>query len=80
MDSRDRFYGFSLLFKFSAEKKTYYAGIILDAPSIVYYAQNYGGIMYLTLAPGMRQFVPYSKNQIKLKISSVLPQTMCFSR
>ena len=35
MDSRDRFYGFSLLFKIFAEKKTYYAGIMLDAPSIV---------------------------------------------
>ena len=35
MDSRDRFYGFSLLFNIFAEKKTYYAGIMLDAPSIV---------------------------------------------
>ena len=35
MDSRDRFYGFSLLFNILAEKKTYYAGIMLDAPSIV---------------------------------------------
>ena len=35
MDSRDRFYGFSLLLNIFAEKKTYYAGIMLDAPSIV---------------------------------------------
>ena len=35
MDSRDRFYGFSLLFNIFAEKNTYYAGIMLDAPSIV---------------------------------------------
>ena len=35
MDSRDRFYGFSLLFNIFAEKKTYYAGIMLDAPPIV---------------------------------------------
>ena len=35
MDSRDRFYGFSLVFNIFAEKKTYYAGIMLDAPSIV---------------------------------------------
>ena len=35
MDSRDCFYGFSLLFNIFAEKKTYYAGIMLDAPSIV---------------------------------------------
>jgi len=35
MDPRDRFYGFSLLFNIFAEKKTYYAGIVLDAPSIV---------------------------------------------
>ena len=35
MDSRDRFYGFSLLFNIFAEKKTNYAGIMLDAPSIV---------------------------------------------
>ena len=27
MDSRDHFYGFSLLFNIFAEKKTYYAGI-----------------------------------------------------
>ena len=33
MDSRDRFYGFSLLFNIFAEKKTYYAGIMLDAIS-----------------------------------------------
>ena len=33
MDSRDRFYGFSLLFNIFAEKKTYYGGIMLDAPS-----------------------------------------------
>ena len=35
MDSRDRFYGFSLLFNIFAEKNTYYAGIMLDAPSMV---------------------------------------------
>ena len=35
MDLRDRFYGFSLLFNIFAEKNTYYAGIMLDAPSIV---------------------------------------------
>ena len=35
MDSRDRFYGFSLLFNIFAEKKNYDAGIMLDAPSIV---------------------------------------------
>ena len=35
MDSRDRFYGFSLLFNIFAEKKSYYAGIMLDARSIV---------------------------------------------
>ena len=35
MDSRDRVYGFSLLFNIFAEKKTYYAGIMLEAPSIV---------------------------------------------
>ena len=35
MDSRDRFYGFSLLFIIFPEKKTYYAGIMLDSPSIV---------------------------------------------
>ena len=35
MDSRDRFYGFSLLFNIFAEKKTYYAGIMLDTASIV---------------------------------------------
>ena len=35
MDSRDRFYGFSLLFNIFAERKSYYAGIMLDAPSIV---------------------------------------------
>ena len=35
MNSRDRFYGFSLLFNIFAEKNTYYAGIMLDAPSIV---------------------------------------------
>ena len=29
------FYVFSLLFNIFAEKKTYYAGIMLDAPSIV---------------------------------------------
>ena len=35
MDSRDRFYGFSLPFNIFAEKKTYYAGIMLDTLSIV---------------------------------------------
>ena len=35
MDSRDHFYGFSLLFNIFAEKNTYYAGIMLDAPSIL---------------------------------------------
>ena len=35
MDSQDRFYGFSLLFNIFGDKKAYYAGIMLDAPSIV---------------------------------------------
>ena len=62
MDSRDRFYGFSSLLNIFAEKKTYYAGIVLDAPSIVLCSKLCRHIMYLTLSID----APYGPSKIRV--------------